>query len=209
MTILAFYIFREDGAPLLSRFYDNRASMVDGLVAPFLVGINNRMEELAGSGLREVRLQENTFLFVEQFAEVLCAVVTSERGRINLDLELVARKFYKSFHSQISDRHWKGRTTDLDQFVPEIETILHIDSDMMINSLPSKYLDAFAMSEYSKPIQQLIRQLITKTELSESDFTDIPLAENQIRAALKELEQDGYIGIKTYVDGTRKYFTRI
>jgi len=208
MTVQAIYFFREDGVPLLSRFYDEQAPRIEGLVAPFLVSINSRIEEITGAGMRQINLSENMLLLIEEFAGINCAAVVSDFEDGDLQLDIILRKFYKLYHRSLSGKGWTGKLDDYKSIIQFMEELLDINPGIVIQKIPHNFLDSFTMAEFEKPGQRLIRELIKNSEIDHQKAVEIVGDEVRLEHILDQLFMAESIGIKEKSSGDLIYFTK-
>lgn len=210
MNINSVYIFRDDGIPLLTRYYGDERSIkvMDGLVTPLLVAITERLKEITGKGLKEIKLGGRFHLILESFGELICAFVVQE-NKVEEDLmQLVARRFYKDFQKEISTPVWDGNTNKFKSFIPLLDEILGINVEEQIEQLPKRPLDTFALTEFGGITRKIIKLLIRDGESNiELIKQELGIEEDEITDSFNELLVAGYIGKKRIANGDNIYFS--
>jgi hypothetical protein len=205
------YIFRDDGTPLLTRYYGDQKSisMIDGLVTPFLAVITAGLEEMSGEGLREINLGDRFYLIIESFDKITCAFVAENKSQdVASLLQIVARQFYKKYRNVVTSEVWDGNTSRFNPFITEIDKILGIDNEVIIEELPKRPLDTFALTEYEGVTQVLLKTMIRLGECSAPRMSE-ELNEDigKIYRSFEEAVSDGYLGRKRISKDQLIYFT--
>lgn len=208
MTVLSIYIFRTDGIPLFSRYYDTDPTAIDGLVTPFLMSTRNRMQEITDGGeIDNISLGNDKYLCMEEFGEIIFAVVYQGKESIAMEVNLLARKFYKRFHSTVQGKGWKGKLDNFDEFIPDIESMLDINPNIVIIKKPDRPLDTLALVEYNPPIPQIIKYIIKDEQVEISQLEqEMEYSRKELQTFLTSLVDDGYLGIKQKQDDESIYY---
>ncbi|MDH5645057.1 MAG: hypothetical protein OEZ01_03570 [Candidatus Heimdallarchaeota archaeon] len=208
MLISSIYIYKTDGIPLITRHYIEDATIVDGLVTPFLAVISDRFEEITGEGVTELTLGDRYKIVFERFADILCAVVVSDAANIQIDLHLLLRRFYKRYYQKLNSNLPWANMSQIDNFVNEMEELLEINKDIVYGEIPNKILDTITMIEFDYETQDIISVLIRDKEVDLNRIKEeVDQNDHEIKEKLSVLIREGYLGVKMYPNKGNVYFT--